>query len=510
MAELVPWAGATLSQAAEVLAVQLTRAVRATLEFPPWLLKTREAGLTEIVFVFGDWATVTDCGDTPGAVSAMLPVRGVRARFSSTVTCIWPLLVPEPWETLSQSRVSPTVQLVLEVTLNDRVPAPDSNCSEAGLALRKGGAAFWVTVTEVLGSPWPVTEMDAVRGLARALAETDTVTVPLLEPEAGEILSQVEDSLTVQDVLEVMEKLSVPPVSLAVREGVETLKAGAAPLCTTDTVWVLASEPVKVRVALRAKIEGLAWQVKVSAAFPLPVLGVALSQEGSPERVQATLAVTFRDVVPPVLPKLSDVGDRVMLGSRPAWVMVTLTDAAPVALSVRVAVLGLVLGLGEAVTERAALPEPLGEDSVTQLWEAVAVQAVLELTCTVADPPDPPSDRVEGEADKVADTPLCVMDTVLEGTPAPDTVIVAVRPVFKGLGVAVTAMLALPEPEGVLTLSQSAISVTVQLTPDEVMANDELPPAALNYRELGLTLRLLPLVTVTVMGLLWVSLPARM
>ena len=146
---------------------------------------------------------------------------------------------------------------------------------------------------------------------------------------------------------------------------------------------------------------------------------------------------------------------------------------------------------------------------MTQLWEAVAVQLVLELTCTVADPPDPLSERVVGDADKVADTPLWVTDTVLEGTPAPDTVIVALRPLVEGLGVAVTAMLAFPEPEGVLTLSQSATSVTAQLTPDEVMANDELPPAALNDRELGLTLRLLPLVTVTVTGLVWVSLPAR-
>jgi hypothetical protein len=226
------------------------------------------------------------------------------------------------------------VQAVLEDTLNVRVPAPDSNCSEEGLALRKGWAAFWVTVTEVLETPWPATVMDAVRGLARALAETDTVTVPLLDPELGERLSQATVSLTVQETLEVMEKLRVPPVSLAVRDCGETLKTGAAPLWVTDTV--------------------------------------------------------------------------------------------------------------------------------------------------------------------------------LEVTPVPDTVIVALRLLVEELGVAVTAMLALPEPEGVLTLSQSAISVTVQLTPDEVMANDELPPAVLNDRELGLTLRLLPLVTVTVMGLLWVSLPARM
>lgn len=333
VAELVPWDGVTLSQESEVLAVQLTKALRATLEVPPWLLKMREEGLTEIVFTFGDCTTVTPCEATPFAVRLIVPERELRARFSRTVTWICPLLEPEAGETLSQSRFSAMVQAVLEDTLNVRVPAPDSNCSEEGLALRKGWAAFWVTVTRVDGSPDALTVMFAERGLAKALAETVTFTVPLFEPEAGEILSQVEDSLTVQDVLEVMEKLRVPPVSLAVRDCGETLKTGA-----------------------------------------------------------------------------------------------------------------------------------------TALW---------------------------------------VTDTVLEATPVPDTVIVALRSVVKGLGVAVTAMLALPEPEGVLTLSQSAASVTAQLTPDEVMANDELPPAEGNDRELGLTLKLLAPTTVTVMGLVWVSLPAK-
>lgn len=86
---------------------------------------------------------------------------------------------------------------------------------------------------------------------------------------------------------------------------------------------------------------------------------------------------------------------------------------------------------------------------------------------------------------------------------------VALRALVEGLAVVVTAMLALPEPVVVFTLSQSATSETVQLVPEEVMANDELPPAEVNDREEGLTLRLLTLEMVTVMGLVWVSLPAK-
>jgi hypothetical protein len=88
-------------------------------------------------------------------------------------------------------------------------------------------------------------------------------------------------------------------------------------------------------------------------------------------------------------------------------------------------------------------------------------------------------------------------------------VMVALRALVEGLAVVVTAMLALPEPVVVFTLSQSATSETVQLVPEEVMANDELPPAEVNDREEGLTLRLLTLATLTVMGLVWVSLPAK-
>lgn len=380
VAELVPWGGATLSQAAEVLAVQLTRALRAILETPPWLLKVREEGLTEMVFVFGDCATGTTCGATPFAVRVILPERGVVARFSSTVTWICPLLDPEAGETLSQFKVSATVQAVLEDTVSVRVLAPDSNCSEEGLALREGWAAFWLTVTRVAASPGTLTLIVAERELADELPETVTFTVPLFEPEVGETLSQEEDSLTVQEVLDVMAKLRVPPVSPAVREGGETLRDGAAPLWVTAAVWVLPSVPLKVRVALRAEVDGLTWQVKVRVAFPLPLPGVVLSQEGNPERLQATLAVTFKALVPPALPKLSAVGDKVMLGSRPAWVMDTLTGVSPVALNVRVAVLGVVVGLGAQVTDRELFPEPLVAESVAQVWELLADQLVLELT----------------------------------------------------------------------------------------------------------------------------------
>lgn len=104
-----------------------------------------------------------------------------------------------------------------------------------GDTTRVAGAASCVTVMVRVAAPLPERVNVPERVLALALAWQVTVIVAELDPVEGLTLSQLRDSLTVQEILELTARVELPPLLLKLSEEGETLRVAVGPVCVTVT-----------------------------------------------------------------------------------------------------------------------------------------------------------------------------------------------------------------------------------------------------------------------------------
>jgi hypothetical protein len=140
MVSELPEAGAILIQGMVSDTTQLVFAVRVRPWPPPAAAKESEAGDTVKDVDAAAWVTVTDCIGTSVPKTIIIPVRTALVVFGAQVTVITPLLEPAPVLREIQLRVSPSVQLVLEVIANVFVPPSAVKFRLVGLTPRLKGA----------------------------------------------------------------------------------------------------------------------------------------------------------------------------------------------------------------------------------------------------------------------------------------------------------------------------------------------------------------------------------
>ena len=130
-------------------------------------------------------------------------------------------------------------------------------------------ACVMLTVCGV--TPVPATVTVVVRGLVPVLAAAVTVTVPLLLPEAGDIVAHESLLLTVQSVLAVIINDCCPPDAVKLSSVGSTVSVGigveVAPSCVMVTVCDATPVPLTVTVAVR-------WLVPVFSAATIPTVTV--------------------------------------------------------------------------------------------------------------------------------------------------------------------------------------------------------------------------------------------
>jgi hypothetical protein len=157
-----------------------------------------------------------------------------------------------------------------------------------------------------------------------ALAElTETVTVPLLEPEEGDTVSQSALSVIVQDVFEVISNVPLDPETGANETVAGDIERIMVPVWVMVTVWSVAPEAETVTVAIR------------SAAFILTELAVTvivkLPEPEAEETVsQSALSVIVQDVFEVIINVPFDpdaAANKTIAGdtesATPTWVTVT-------------------------------------------------------------------------------------------------------------------------------------------------------------------------------------------
>lgn len=118
-----------------------------------------------------------------------------------------PLLLPDVGLVVNHAAFEVTVQEMLELTVMLKLPAVLVTDWVVGVTLSEAGAAWAIVAVRVIPPPVKVSvPVRAVPVLAVKLA----VTVPLLLPEFGLMVSQVALELTVQATLDVTLMFAVP------------------------------------------------------------------------------------------------------------------------------------------------------------------------------------------------------------------------------------------------------------------------------------------------------------
>jgi len=161
-------------------------------ELPSAAATSKLSGDTVNDTASADWVIVTDCEVTPLPETVTVAVRVVVVGLACTVTVTVPFPEPEEGLTVSQLWSEVTVQLMLDVTLNEAVlPFAAATFSVLDETERVAAPAAWMTVTVCDVTPLPETITVAVRVEVVGLACAVTVIELLPVPVAGFTESQV-------------------------------------------------------------------------------------------------------------------------------------------------------------------------------------------------------------------------------------------------------------------------------------------------------------------------------
>jgi hypothetical protein len=132
-------------------------------------------------------------------------VRTDAAVLARAVTVIVPPKEPETGDTVSQPSLLLTDQPVFDDIVNDLASPAATKLREVVDTVRVAAAASACCVTSMVRvTPPPVMVMVAMRSALDVNTSATTVTVPFIEPEAGETVNHVALLLTVQLMFEVM------------------------------------------------------------------------------------------------------------------------------------------------------------------------------------------------------------------------------------------------------------------------------------------------------------------
>lgn len=395
--------------------------------------------------------------------------------FASNLTVTVPLFDPEEGVAVIQETLLLTSQLMLEVILNvlseeaalarintdaDTVKTPTGDC-----------------VTVMFRSiPPPLTVIVALRSVVAVFAWVSTITVPLFEPEEGDIVAHDSLLFTTHAMFDAMVNECRSLADEKLIAFVETVRNGAAPACVM-LIFLEIPPPLTVMVAVRSVIEVLAVVLTLIGLLLEPLLGDSVNQSAELRVVfQLVLAVMLNVFSPAAAEKLNDSVSTVIDAAAAACVTLIVFDRS-VPLTVMVADRPDATGLAAALTVTVPSLEPEAGETVSQAVALLlTVQFVFAVTVSVCSPASASKFNELCDTFRDSTKASCSMLTVLIRSPQL-TVIVATCFDLMVFAVAVTVTAPFFEPEVGVTVSQfCAETLTVQFALD-VTVKDLLPPA---------------------------------
>ena len=393
-----------------------------------------------------------------------------------------PSFMPLTGVTESQAASVLTLQLILAWTATAERAESAAKTMLVSATLRRAAAADWLIATLLLIPP-PVIVTVALRELVVGLAVTITVTVVSRLPPAGESVTQGALSSALHATLAVTASGALAAPAAKERP------AGLTERFAAEPAWVTVSmrttpPPVKVTVAVRALVAGLARAVTVTVVSFGAAAGETISQAASSLALQLMLAVTSNSAVAASAP--NGIADRESaIAAAPAdWVTATFLVIPPPAMTTN-ALRGFTVGLAVTATVIIESPVPLAGETVSHAASALALQLMLELTVKPALPELAEKMRLVVDAVKMAAAADWVTVT-LRVMPPPVMDNVPLRGVVVVLAATVTVTVVSLAPLAGDAESQGASSLTLQLK-FEVIPKVEEPAPAPNESETGAT-----------------------